>query len=330
MADCIRGIWGDTGGKTEGDMGHYTIIGGGSIGRRHYENLVHLGADARLIGWRGLSEADLGAALDGAIGAVIATATDIRKLPIRAAVERGVALYIEKPLAYRAADLTALMEVAAPVAERSVAGFMMRYHPAVRALYDDPVEAFRFSFEIGHDVRQWRQNWRFADSYAARSEGGGVLLDLCHEIDLASFLVPGVEVVSVDAVGHADFPGVDFAARVSMARDGAHGAVAMDYLSPRFIRRASLIGRETGIDLDLLNGRQVRWRGDKETSRDWDFERNEMFLGIMGDFMALAEGRAPSDTPLLPRLDRVAQSCGLIANAWEARKFTGEIVGGFD
>lgn len=310
-------------------MGHYTVIGSGSIGRRHYENLTRLGADARLLGWRDLNAETLADALEGATGAVIATATDIRLAPVQAAAERGVALYIEKPLAFRSSDLKALMDAAAPVAERSVAGFMMRYHPAVRALYDDPIEAFRFHFEIGHDVREWRQNWRFAESYAAKPEGGGVLLDLCHEIDMAACLFPGLDVTSVDAIGHRDFPGVDFATRLTMAQGANHGAVAMDYLSPKFIRRLSLRGRDEGLDLDLLNCRQTRWKGTKETTRDWDFDRNDMFLGIMGDFMALAEGRTPSDNPLLPRLDRVGESSGLIAKAWETRRFTGEITGGF-
>ena len=309
--------------------GHYIVLGSGSIGRRHFENLEALGAKARLLPWRGIGPGDLEAALDGALGLVVATATQIRLEPVQAAAERGVALYVEKPLAYRAGDLATLMAAAAPVAERSVAGFMMRYHPAIRALHDDPIEAFRFNFEIGHDVREWRQNWRFAESYAARPEGGGVLLDLCHEIDMAACLFPGVEVASVESLGHADFPGVDFATRLSMGRAGAQGQVAMDYLSPKFIRRVALRGRDAGVDLDLLNARQVRWDGTRETARDWDFDRNDMFLGIMGDFMALAEGRAPSDNPLLPRLDRVGESCGLIAEAWERRRIVGRIEGGF-
>ena len=53
-------------------MGHYTVIGSGSIGRRHYENLTRLGADARLLGWRDLNAETLADALEGATGAVIA------------------------------------------------------------------------------------------------------------------------------------------------------------------------------------------------------------------------------------------------------------------
>ena len=124
-------------------MGRYIVLGSGSIGRRHHENLTRLGADVRLLSWRGLSIGDLEAALEGATGLVVATATQVRLAPVQAAAERGLAVYIEKPLAFRTGDLSELMAAVAPVADRSVAGFMMRYHPAVRALFEDQIDAFR-------------------------------------------------------------------------------------------------------------------------------------------------------------------------------------------
>lgn len=229
----------------------YLVIGGGSIGRRHHENLTSLGADSRLIPWRSIDLGDLSLALKTAKGVVIATATDVRLDLIAMAADAGVPLYIEKPLAFRSADVAAIYGMTEGIAERSVLGYMMRYHPAFRAVHDDLPDLYGFSMQIGHDVRQWRANWRFADSYAAREEGGGVLLDLCHEIDLAACLVPGVEVSAVDCVGHIDFPNVDFACRVSLA-GRAVGTVAMDYLSPVFVRSMTLEGREERIDLDLL------------------------------------------------------------------------------
>lgn len=261
---------------------------------------------------------------------VIATATQVRLELITICARLGVPFYVEKPLAFRMDEVALIFEVAAPVAERSVLGFMMRYHPALRALRDAPIEAYGFHMEIGHDVRQWRANWRFGDSYAAREEGGGVLLDLCHELDMAHFLFPGVKVQAVDSLGHADFPGVDFATRVTLAQEGGPvGAVAMDYLSPKSLRRMGVRGRDEVLDLDLLAPCWVRSAGGEDVVRDWAFERNDMFLGLMGDFMALVEGRATSNNPLLPRLDRMRGSCELIARAWEARAFHGELTGGF-
>ena len=56
---------------------------------------------------------------------------------------------------------------------------------------------------------------------------------------------------------------------------------------------------------------------------------SQLLVGLLADFMALAEGRSPSDNPALPRLDLVGESATLIARAWEAREFRGEIAGGF-
>ena len=50
-----------------------------------------------------------------------------------------------------------------------------------------------------------------------------------------------------------------------------------------------------------------------------------MFLGIMADFVALALGAPTTGNPLMPRFDRMRESCDLIASAWEARSFTGQV-----
>ncbi len=303
----------------------YLVIGSGSIGRRHHENIEVLGADSTLLPWRGLDVHSLKQKLQEAAGAVIATATDVRLELIEICARSDTAIYVEKPLAFRSSGLEAIIKAAKPIADRSVAGFMMRYHPALKKLVHESMEAFRFSMEVGHDVRRWRPGWSFSDSYAARPEGGGVLLDLCHEIDMATCLFPGLALGEVACIGHRRFPKVDFATRVTLRRRGLAGDVAMDYLSPKNIRRLSLRGHGGGLDLDFLTGREVGWRGGKEVEREWTSERNKLFLELMRDFMDLAEGREPQENPLLPRLDLVMESSALIARAWEARQFHGEI-----
>lgn len=315
-------------------MGHqYFVVGAGSIGRRHHSNLEALGATAHLLPWRDVDLTELTGRLTaaGEAAVVIATATQVRLELIALCAALNVPVYVEKPLAYRLEALDRMFDVAAPVAGRSVVGLMMRYHPAFRAQLEAGIDAYGFDFEIGHDVRQWRQNWRFADSYAARAEGGGVLLDLCHEIDMAHCLFPGLGILSVECIGHRDFPGVDFATRISMAADGGPiGTVAMDYLSPRSTRQMRLRGRDEVVELDLLACREVRFAGSECRERRWAFERNDMFLELMRDFMALVEGRATSGNPLLPRLDRMYESAALTAAAWEAREFHGMLEGGFE
>ena len=41
-----------------------------------------------------------------------------------------------------------------------------------------------------------------------QAKGGGVLLDLCHELDMAHVLFPQARLSHVDCLGHAACPGV--------------------------------------------------------------------------------------------------------------------------
>jgi predicted dehydrogenase len=300
------------------------VIGSGSIGRRHAENLATLGAAPRLLSWREAGPDGARAAMDAVDAVVIATATDIRLPLIAEAAARGLAVYIEKPLAFDPAEVEAIAAATQAVARRSMLGYMMRYHPAFRALArTDLSDVFHAALSIGHDVTQWRANWRFSESYAARARGGGVLLDLCHEIDMAACLFPGLEVVSVQALGHADYPGVDVASRVSLVAPGVAASVAMDYLTPKLHRRATLHG--TGQMLDFDFAAQCYRVTDAAGTRELDLpmERNAMFLDAMRDFLALAQGWEPSEAEHLPRLDLALPSARLVARAWAARTFIG-------
>ena len=303
------------------------VVGAGSIGRRHSENLAALGARPELIAWRGFSAEALADRLRaGTDAVVIATATDVR-LPLIAACARvGIPVYVEKPLAFLPQDVAEIAKLAEPVADRSMLGLMMRYHPAFRVLaVADLADVFQFSLSIGHDVTQWRAGWRFSESYASRALGGGVLLDLCHEIDMAACLFPGLALRMVESLGHAAFLGVDMASRISLGRPGLSGEVAMDYLTPKLHRRCILRGSERMYDFDFASQRYVVTDAAGPMTLDKPFERNEMFLAAMQDFLTLVAGTTVSDVEHLPRLDRCLPSSRLVAEAWAARVFTSEI-----
>lgn len=302
------------------------VIGSGSIGRRHHDNLLALAASAKLVSWREAGLEGAVAAMGTTDAVVIATATDIRLPLIKAAAERGLPMYIEKPLAFRPEEVEAIATVAAPVAGRSLLGYMMRYHPAVQALAGmDLSDVFQFALTIGHDVTQWRANWRFSDSYAARPEGGGVLLDLCHELDLATCLFPGLLVTRVESLGHPAFPGVDFASRISLTAVGLAGDVSMDYLTPLLHRRTALRGTERMHDFDFAAQAYRVTEATGPRLLDLALERNAMFLDAMRDFLALASGGETSGNPLMPRLDLCLGSARLVADAWSKRDFIGTI-----
>ena len=310
------------------------VIGAGAIGKRHHGNLLTLGVDSTLLPYSQFAEGHLASntkRLDQWDGAVVATATHIRLEIVRRFSAAGVPLYIEKPLSFRTGEVSEITDAAGEIASRSMVGFMMRYHPAFRYLDDrDLADVYSFAFEIGHDVRLWRRDWRFAKSYAARAEGGGALLDLCHELDMALFLFPRAREFSVRCVGHDDYPGVDFFTNVQLlGASSPVGSVSMDYLSPVSIRRMLLRGKDVNFDFDLARDTYSLDAGDGAIDLSLACRRNDLFLAAMRDFLALIAGRQVNDQRSIPRLDLVADNCMQIARIWGAREFTGTISGEF-
>lgn len=298
------------------------VIGAGSIGRRHAENLQALGEAVELVPWRAFDRAAMEKRRD-IKGVVIATATQERLELVEMCAAMSTPFYVEKPLHWTPEGVAAIYDVAGDLAGRSMLGFMARYHPVVCALAEEDLsDVYGFTFEIGHDVRQWRQNWSFLQSYAAKAEGGGVLLDLCHELDMAHALFPDLSVQSVASIGHGDFEGVDFASRIALAGKGVTGTVAMDYLSPVSVRRCEVNGTRAARSLDLLAARIVRDTGEKEI-KEFPFARNDMFRAITSDWLALIADEDAKLQPLAPRLADMRASSDLIADAWSKRLFTG-------
>ncbi len=309
------------------------VIGRGSAGQRHHANLLALGAASDLVPYSAfskLSSDEIASSLSGCDGIVVATATPIRLDIIRPVVEFGIPLYVEKPLAFRRNDVTEILASCKNIAERSMVGFMMRYHPAFRFLSElDTSTVYRFAFRIGHDVREWRPGREFAGSYGARPDGGGVLLDLCHEIDMAASLFPDASISEVHCLGHQGHPTVDFVSQIALQTPSSLGTVAMDYLSPVGFRTIEMRGTEFSLEFDLINDRYVYANRDSSRELHLGEDRNSLFRDAMSDFLSLVRGESAGTNPMVPRLDKVAANCMLIAEAWERREFGGNFIGEF-
>ena len=306
----------------------YFVIGSGSIGRRHFANLKTMGKSTELLSWRRFGAQGITQKLashTGNAAVIIATATDIRAELVAICAANHAPMYIEKPLAFTRAEFDKIYSINADLQKRSIVGFMLRYHPLTDFLVNLPPQSFfRLQLEIGHDVRQWRENWRFAESYAARAQGGGVLLDLCHEIDLIGLMCPDLSLRDVTSIGHAAFPGVDIASSLSLASgSGATATVSMDYLSPVLKRGGSLTGDAQNIVFDFVTNTATVTMATGVEDHNFNTERNNMFEKIMQDFVTLAEETGDATHDKVPRMDRVKTSCARIVEAWERRDFIG-------
>lgn len=305
----------------------FLVIGTGAIGQRHADNLSALGETVTRHSIRAEGIAGLEARLASETfeATVLGTATQVRLPVIKLLAAHGLPVYIEKPVAYRNAELQDVLTTLGPLANRSFAGFMMRYHPAVQYLTDQKDDGFyRFAFDIGHDVNQWRANWSFTESYASNPDGGGVLLDLCHELDMAHTILGGLRLNGVSCLSHPDFPGVDFSTSIALQTDMSHGTVSMDYLSPVSTRKATLWSRKRMITFNFATNSYQVETGAVADALDLSIDRQAMFRSAMADFIRLVRGEALQN-PIAPILSKEVPSLQLICDAYEQRVFTGEL-----
>jgi predicted dehydrogenase len=310
------------------------LAGRGSIAQRHARMLREIAPAAQLVvvsSTGTVSDAfdpcevvpDFRAGLAaGPDAAVIASVSARHASELEAALGQGLPLLVEKPLVTSAAQLARVTEAIAraprQVQSACVVGCNLRYLPAagqVRSMLQQGAvgRLVRAHLEVGQDLRQWRPGRDVAASYSAdAAQGGGVVFDLVHEIDMAQWLLGPLQVRGAlsgrlgGVVANAD----DVHVGLLATQDGAPVTVGLDYVSVRPVRRYVFVGTEATLVCDVM-ARSLRLETASGT-RDCAPEASDAFdVGAtyrrqMQDWLqAIAD---PAHTVRSPLADAVATS----------------------
>ena len=191
----------------------YLIAGLGSIGRRHFRNLIALGEkDIVLLRTRKATlpddeladypvETDLGEALKKhkPDAVIVANPTSLHLDVAIPAVEAGCHILLEKPVSHSLERLDFLQKAAAKSGSRILVGFQFRYHPTLnkaRELIQQGVlgKILTVHAHWGEYLPQWHPWEDYRQSYAARADlGGGVIGTLTHALDYLRFMIGDVQ-----------------------------------------------------------------------------------------------------------------------------------------
>jgi predicted dehydrogenase len=295
-------------------------VGAGSIGRRHIANLLALSAEVVAVRERAELSDDLARefgivafpSLEAALAtrplaAVIGNRTDRHVEAALAAASAGCHLYIEKPVAASRAGLGAL-EV--EVERRGLVvevGCMWRFHPSLgtlkRLLDDGAIGRVRSAHVfVGQHLADWRPDRDYRDSYSAhRAHGGGVLLDLVHELDYLTWLLgPARDVFAfLEHVSDLETDVEDTAELLLRLESGAVAHVHLDCVRPVYGRGGEIVGADGVLSWDAVSGRVVWERRPPHAPEVLDvppgFERNTMFVDAMQHFLRrIAHGGPPA------------------------------------
>lgn len=293
----------------------FLIVGLGSIGQRHLRNLRALGMEniSVLRSRKGMVPQDLPLdnvkifdrieeALDnGPNAAVICNPTSLHIPTALALASSGCHLMIEKPLSHSMEGISELEELAAARGLIVTVAYQMRFHPGVRLMRDLVNEGaigkvLSARAEVGQYLPDWHPYEDYRQGYSARSSlGGGVILDLIHEIDYMCWLFGPPRRVFCMSGTHSSLEiETEDVAEILLECAGAPiVGIHMDYVQRKPSRTCTIIGENGTIHWDYhLNTVSVYTAETAQTKKycHEGFERNQMYCDELKHFIRCLHG----------------------------------------
>ncbi|MBL94483.1 MAG: scyllo-inositol 2-dehydrogenase (NAD(+)) [Alphaproteobacteria bacterium MarineAlpha3_Bin5] len=284
------------------------VLGLGSIGRRHAENLLLEGCEVNAydpcekrtrdickLGLKIFSCRDQ--VIDQSEAIIVASPNEYHFQDLDAAVKAGRHVFVEKPLTHSVKGMKRLLSKAMDNRLIIFAGLNLRFHPAVSETRKIILEG-----ELGkiHWVRSisssylpdWRPSQDYRSGYVSKPKTGGVIFDVIHEIDLAGYLFGTPEVVCATAKtsGYLEIFSDDIADIMLRHPTGLITALHMDLITKPPMRITEISGDKGLLTMDLagrhlkLTNRDGNIIADKVYHTSWDDDyRNEIsaFLSVI-------------------------------------------------
>jgi hypothetical protein len=315
------------------------IIGSRGIGARHAENIAKLRPDTQFIAVGTSSNSatthskmDYVPSIETGLEqkpdiSVIALPPTLQADAARQIIEAGIPLYIEKPPATDSSDLVKISKYADDHGIVTYCGFQLRRMPGfcqIRKLIQE--STFGKIQKVELSVGQWLPDWRpdrdYRETYSAQAKmGGGVLLDLIHELDLARFLFGDVKVISCNAENTGTLE-IDTEDTADIVLAGAEYKinVHLDYLDKNHHRKGRIQMENADITYDALtDDLTLTEKVDRTVShlgRKNSFNSAAALADAMSHFLNCAEKKLASEQPLSDGLKSLLLS-------EQSRKLTG-------
>ena len=279
------------------------FVGLGSIGQRHLRNLQRFGR-FEYIALRSTGRplpdefSQIPMTVVSRLEDAIAARPDVAFLCAPPVVQQAVLeplvrntrchFLIEKPIAPSLDGLAACVRLLEEQHRKSLVGYNLRFHP-VSAVVRDALQRRALGkvcsvrVSVGQYLPDWHPNEDYRHGYSANKRlGGGVLLDLIHEIDLVHSWFGKPEVVKAVA-GTASTLEIDTEDVATIAcrwPGGAVGCIQLDYVQRVPSRTGTIIGDAATLTYDLMKSEcRIEQPGSDPAVYDFpDFVRNEMYV----------------------------------------------------
>lgn len=305
------------------------FVGLGGIGQRHLRNIVLLlgnnleiyalrkknrqivlDDDLKIVEKETLNEkynivcvSTVEEAYDKGVNIVfICNPTSLHKEILLRAMKLKCYIFIEKPISDNLEGIERLLSQEDQT-KRVFVGYQNRYHPCIKQAkkcIDSEAIGRILSVQIvvGECVRKWHKYEDYSKLYACRKDlGGGVVLTQIHELDYLYYFFGRPQ--SVYAIGGklSDMPiDVEDVVSVLMRYKTPDGefpvTINEDYLQNPSRRYCRILGTKGKIEFSLIEGTFYLYNYDGEIviNKKYSFNRNDMFIDEMKDFLYMVNG----------------------------------------
>lgn len=244
------------------------ITGLGSIAKKHIHALRTLAADTDIYALRSDQNAPEIAGVSNITSlsqvnesfdfAIVSTPTAVHYDSIVQLLPLGIPLFIEKPLFHTLENGEKILDACRSQKAITYIACNLRFHPCVQYLkaYLEKNSPFINEVNIycGSYLPEWRPQVDFRKNYSAIPEmGGGVHLDLIHELDYACWLL-GKPLGSVKTLGNSSslqIRAIDYA-HYQLQYPRYFANITLNYFRRSAKRQMEILIDDRTIEMDLL------------------------------------------------------------------------------
>ncbi len=283
------------------------VVGTGSVGLRHIKNLKEIGVDVYYYSYT--RKALLDYCVQAVVSldyetlrkfdaVVIASETNKHLEVAKLCVESMIPFYIEKPISNNMNGVRKLLKQIKDKKIITKVGYMLRTHPNLLFIKDflnsmaAQLDLMYVDMFVGQWIGDWRPGTNYKSCYSASvKRGGGVILDLIHELDIVSWLLGDVDSIFCfkQNIEFVEIETEAVAEIILLTKRSKYVRVHMDYLYPVYKREMLFVFREYVLSWDYQSGTVTKTEksGLKTILNkvSESFERNNMFVNLMSEFI---------------------------------------------
>ena len=197
--------------------------------------------------------------------------------------KNGYRLFIEKPIDSKKEGLAELLKIVKDKQLPSYMAYNLRFHPVINKLKEYINQYYFLHMRVlcTSFLPDWRPEQDHKKSYSSHSKlGGGVLLDLSHEIDYVDYLLGGINKIEGN-YGRKSYITVDSDDYADILAESPRGIsnIHINFLSHVTMRKIYLDFKELSIIGDIINGTVEEYKHNKmQNVFKYEVDRNFVYL----------------------------------------------------